>query len=210
MQSFLVVDIETVPSEDLPEELKPEVALGNLKDKDKIALKVQEWEENGQIKKMSVSPFMNQIVSIQMWSSITKDYINTEGFSEVHLLVELDSAISNHDVIVGHGIYGFDLPTVMARAMINDVKLDLRFKPVKRYSNYPFYDTMQVLAGWEKDKWKCLDWWCARLGIKGKSGKASDVYKLWQEGKRKEIDDYCREDVRCSKELYLRIRDYYK
>ena len=208
----LILDIETIPDDTLLPELRPEASYGNLKDPVKIEIKKKEWEAEGQIKKMSVSPFMCKIVSIQAWSSIEQGYIAPESHEEADMLTFIDRAIEEHQLIIGHNLIGFDLQVINARAMItgHDSK-DGIFKigKAKRYSNNPFYDTMQVLAGWDRDKWKGLDWWCRRLGLEGKTGEGCKVYEMYQEGKRKEIDDYCRDDVKATKALYDRIKPYY-
>lgn len=207
----LILDIETIPDATLLPELKPEASLGNLKDPVKIAAKKAEWEEDGQVKKMSVSPFMCEIVSIQAWSS-EQGYIEAESHCEGDMITFIDTAIADHELIIGHNLIGFDLQVINARAMItgHDSK-DGIFKigKAKRYSNNPFYDTMQVLAGWEKDKWKGLDWWCQRLGLGGKTNHGSAVHQMYLDGKRDEIDAYCRDDVKATKALYERINKYY-
>ncbi len=208
----LILDIETIPDDTLPDELRPEASYGNLKDPVKIATKKAEWEENGLIKKMSVSPFMCKIVSIQAWSSIKQGYISPESHEEADMITFIDKAIEEHQLIIGHNLIGFDLQVINARAMItgHDSK-DGIFKigKAKRYSNNPFYDTMQVLAGWEKDKWKGLDWWCQRLGLGGKTNHGSAVYQMYCDDKRDEIDAYCLDDVKATKALYDRIKPYY-
>lgn len=208
----LIFDIETVPDESLLPELRPEVALGNLKDPVKIAAKQKEWEGEGQIKKMSVSPFMCQIVSIQAWSS-EDGYIDAGSNKEADMLAFIDKAMYDHQVIVGHNIIGFDLEVVKARAMITgyDGKSGIyKIGEARRYSNHPFYDTMQVLAGWDNSKWKGLDWWCKRLGVPTKTNHGSNVYQMWKEGKIVEINEYCRDDVKANKGLHDRIKPYYR
>lgn len=209
MISKLIFDIETVPDENMLDDLKPEVSLGNLKDPVKVAAKIKEWEK-GQIKKMSVSPFMNQVISIQAWSTIENKFIEFDGYSteagKINFIMEL---IGLHDLVIGHNIVGFDLTTIKMRAMVHGIILPGKFKALKKYSDFPFYDTMQQLAGWDSSQWKGLDWWCRRLGIEGKSNHGSNVYQMWKEGKQSEIDEYCRDDVRATKELYDRIHEFY-
>lgn len=210
--SELILDIETIPDENLPTDLRPEPSLGNLKDPVKIEAKVKEWEGAGQIKKMSLSPFMCQIVSIQAWSSID-GYVDAGSYDETQMLNFIDKAVSSHDLIIGHNIMGFDFPVIKARSMITNHETQgglVKFDKSRRYSSHPIFDTMQELAGWDKDKWKGLDWWCKRLGISAKSNHGSNVYQMWKEGKRDEINDYCRDDVTATKELYDRIKAYYK
>lgn len=206
----LILDIETIPDQMMSNELKPEVSLGNLKDPIKIEAKQKEWEGEGQVKKMSVSPFMNQIVSVQAWSTMKDGFIDfNDVISESEKISTIMEMIYEHNIIIGHNIIGFDLTTIKMRAMIHDIPLSGKFKKLKKYSGYPFYDTMQQLAGWDSSQWKGLDWWCRRLGIEGKSNHGSNVYQLWKEGKQAEIDEYCKDDVRATKELYDRIKCYY-
>lgn len=209
----LIIDIETVPDENLPVDLRPTAALGNLKDPVKIEAKQKEWEGDGQVKKMSVSPFMCQIVSIQAWSS-EEGYIDVGSYDEADMLKFIDRAMYDHQVIVGHNLIGFDLEVIKARAMITEYDDKQggihKMGQARRYANHPFFDTMQELAGWDRDKWKGLDWWCNRLGISGKTNHGSNVYQMWKDGKRDEINAYCRDDVKATKELYDRIKGYYQ
>lgn len=206
----LVFDIETVPDETMPESLQPEPALGNLKDPVKIEAKIKEWKEGELIKKMSVSPFMNQIVSIQAYSVEDFEFIDfSDCKTEKEMIKHIFKLIDEASCIIGHNIIGFDLPTLQMRAMLHGVSLPLQFRHIKKYSNRPFYDTMQVLAGWDSSKWKGLQWWCERLGIEGKTGHGSSVYEWWKEGKQEEIDSYCKDDVWANAQLYERIKNHY-
>jgi predicted PolB exonuclease-like 3'-5' exonuclease len=209
--NYIVLDIETIPDHDISKDLRPEVKLGNLKDKEKIEAKQAEWEENGQVKAMSVSTLMNKIVSIQMWSSKYDDFVkelqDLDNDEESMIKVFWD-VVQSHDVVVGHNILGFDLPTILNRSMILGIEPTKIFN-MPRYRNYPLYDTMQILAGWDSSKWKGLDWLCQRLGIEGKTHDGSKVYRLCQEGKIDEIHEYCRNDVRMTMELFHKIEPYY-
>lgn len=208
--NYCVIDIETIPADDLIEELRPEAKLGNLKDEKKIEAKKEEWEKSGQIKAMSVSPLMNKIVSIQIWSSEGECFMKTPGsLGEIELIKAAWIAIEAHQLIIGYNHIGFDMPTLINRSMFLGIPIPT-FPSLKKYSTFPFYDVMQILAGWDSSKWVSLDWMAQRFGMKKNKGNASDVYPNYLAGKWKEIDDYCKEDVRQTHEIYKRMIGYYK
>lgn len=198
--NYLVIDLETVP-DDMAEDLKPQAALGNLVDPVKIAAKQKEWGEDGQVKKMSLSPSMNKIVSLQMWG---------EGFyqqpkDETDMLSNFWYTVAHHGQIVGYNLINFDLPTILMRSMLLGVKPS-RELPLRKYSREPIFDVMQELAYWNPENWKGLDWWARRLGIGATIGSGADIYNLWKEGKQEEIDAHCRRDVELTRDIYEKIR----
>lgn len=202
INSFLVVDIETIPADDLMEGLKPQCALGNLVDPVKIAAKQTEWAMDGQVKKMSLSPAMNKIVSLQMWGD--GDFYKSPE-SESILLSNFWYTVSHHSTIVGYNLINFDLPTIFMRSMLLGIKPS-RELPLRRYSKEPIYDVMQELAYWNPEHWKGLDWWSKRLGVGETIGSGADIYNLWKEGKQEEIDAHCRRDVELTRDIYERIK----
>lgn len=198
---YIVVDIETIPADDMADDLKPQCALGNLVDPVKIAAKKEEWEEDGQVKRMSLSPAMNKIVSLQMWSDGFYGCMETEE----DMLKEFWTAVSCYNIVVGYNLINFDLPTILMRSMLLGIKPS-RELPLRKYSREPLFDVMQELAFWNPENWKGLDWWAKRLGVGATIGSGADIYKLWKEGKQEEIDTHCRRDVELTRDIYERIR----
>ena len=204
-KSYIVVDIETIPADDMGDDLKPQCALGNLVDPVKIAAKQKEWEEDGQVKRMSLSPSMNKIVSLHMWASRSNLIIPYSPKSEKEMLKNFWCEILDIDLIVGYNLINFDLPTILMRSMLHGIKPSKEL-PLRKYSREPIFDVMQELAFWNPENWKGLDWWAKRLGIGATIGSGADIYKLWKEGKQEEIDAHCRRDVELTRDIYERIR----
>lgn len=65
---------------------------------------------------------------------------------------------------IGYNILGFDIPFIVLRSMIHDVK-PTRSIGLARYKSCPVYDLMQLLAGWDMKKVVKLDVACELLGI---------------------------------------------
>ena len=205
--NYLVIDCETIPAQDLMNDLKPTCKLGNIKDPVKIAVKEAEWEENGQIKSMSLDPAMCEIVSLQMYSSTMGEIVSGKG-TEINQLARFTEESKRHTIIVGHNIMGFDLPVIKSRLMFNNISGARDFS-IKRYSNFPIYDTMAILAEWQPDKWKSLNWWGQRLGFDVHESLGSEVHQMWKEGKLDEIHEYCKKDVMLTKKIYEKIKTIY-
>ena len=208
--NLLFFDIETIPDDKLDITLNIPAKLGNVKDEKKVLAKQKEWIDGGQIKAHSVSPYHNKIVALEMYF---RDE-NGEGFIENDLSEEfmlktfwdnINPIQSNY--IIGFNILNFDLPTIMFRSALLGVKtrsLDLR-----RYSTKPIVDLMEVLAGWNPQNRKSLNWFLKRFGIETKTGDGSQIYEMYKQGKMDEIREYCRQDVLKTKELFYKICEVY-
>lgn len=211
-QNLLFIDIETVPEDKLDISLGAPVKLGNLKDEKKILVKQKEWIDNGQIKAHSLSPYHNKIVALEMWVVDKKcnDFIaqtSMIGADEKEMLKLFHYYASHADYIIGFNILNFDLPTTMFRSAM----LGVKSHPIslRRYSTKPVVDLMEILAGWDKSKYKSLNWFLKRFGIEEKSGDGSQVYEMYKAGKVDEIREYCRQDVLKTKELFYRVAEVY-
>lgn len=201
INSYIVVDLETVP-DDMPDGLKPPCALGNLVDPVKIAAKQTEWAMDGQVKRMSLSPAMNKLVSLQMWGE-GGFYSSPE--SESDMLSNFWYTVAHHSTIVGYNLINFDLPTILMRSMLLGIKPS-RELPLRKYSKEPVFDVMQELAYWNPENWKGLDWWAKRLKVGETIGSGADIHRLWKEGNQEEIDTHCRRDVELTRDIYNRIK----
>jgi DNA polymerase elongation subunit (family B) len=205
----LVFDIETIPCPDLPDDLKPQCKLGQLKDPKKIEAKQAEYENGGQIKDMSVNPLMNKIVSYQAWSSKEDNFVEVpEICSEEDLLECIWDDFENHEMLVGHNIINFDLRTILNRSMILGINTTRKLS-LKRYQTFPIYDTMEIMAGWNSSQWKSLDWIAKRLGLGGKLNESCKVYEWYKEGAIHKIHEHCRQDVLLNKGVFERMNGYY-
>jgi len=109
---------------------------------------------------------------------------------------------------IGHNVMDFDLRFIYQRSIINRVKpaYDLNFA---RYRNYPVYDTMKEWVKWANSNIG-LEHIALALGIPTpKDGiDGSQVYDFYKAGKIKEICEYCKRDVECTREVYKRMTFY--
>lgn len=124
------------------------------------------------------------------------------------------------DLIIGHNIRDFDLPFIMQRSAILNVKPTwnkfeepgkkpwdmVKFLSFARYKNAPIFDTMHEWDNWSGNK-KSLEHLCLAMGIptpkEGIDG--SQVAEYYKAGKIKEICEYCARDVEATRSVYKRM-----
>lgn len=100
------------------------------------------------------------------------------------------------ETLVGHNIFGFDIPFLLKRAIVLGVSLpgDRTFPRDPKPWDRSIFDTMTAWAG-SKDRIS-LDRLCSTLGIPGKDGfDGSQVAAAWAAGEHAKIAEYCHDDV---------------
>lgn len=103
-------------------------------------------------------------------------------------LPELNGIMKEAGLVVGFSINRFDLPVL-------DKYFDFNTKALRRVD---LLEEIEVNAG----KRIGLDLLAnANLGI-GKTHHGLDAIKFWNEGNLKDLEDYCRNDVKVTKDLY--------
>ncbi|MFA6047256.1 MAG: ribonuclease H-like domain-containing protein [Parcubacteria group bacterium] len=128
-------------------------------------------------------------------------------------IVESISVSPNHNSyqpdygvqFIGHNVMDFDLRFIYQRSIINKVKPAYEL-PFTRYRNYPIYDTMKEWVKWANSNIG-LEHVALALGIPTpKDGiDGSQVYSFYKAGKTKDICEYCKRDVECTREVYKRM-----
>ena len=78
----------------------------------------------------------------------------------------------------------------------------------KKWDNRYHYDLLQILAGWDKSKWKTLAFYLKRFGIGAQVGGGSDVYDWWKAGEYDKIREHCENDCRLTAQLFDRVKDW--
>ena len=217
------IDIETMRNKDaidlMPE---PEVKVGNLKDPDKIAAKIEEAKAE-QIAKAALDPLTARIAAYAAVGGAPKGAEATE-FVQV---IKEDSDMAERDIvqsilsmlgadkmrIVSWNGIGFDLPMIYRRAMILGVDPAQYGAPplsawTKKYSNDRHYDLMQLWGNW-RDYTK-LDT-VARV-VLGASKTEFDVTLIpelinTKDGKDK-LAEYCVQDTRLTWQLFQRMNGF--
>lgn len=106
---------------------------------------------------------------------------------------------------IGHNVMDFDLRFIYQRSIVNRVRPAYEL-PFARYKNYPIYDTMKEWAKWSMNSIG-LEHVALALGIPTpKDGiDGSQVFDFFKAGKTKEICEYCKRDVECTREVYKRM-----
>lgn len=110
----------------------------------------------------------------------------------------------------GHNIKGFDIPVILKRSIINGLGLPktLHIHNLKPWE-FPFLDTAEV---WSFGSWKdgrsSLDLLSTAIGVptpkeEMNGSMVSDAY--WNQGKLKEIVEYCERDVLATANVVLKL-----
>jgi predicted PolB exonuclease-like 3'-5' exonuclease len=223
---FLVVDLETIPAQSLPEECIPKfdentVNVGYLKDPWKIKEKIQEartkFEANID-KIMSVSPDLCQVCCLGYGDATDQQAVSAmDDASEYDLVVEAWSLISSayHEKIpiVTFNGASFDIPVLLRRAMILDISVapGMIAHLLARFDNRHHYDLMQMLGFRNPFSGKLeahgLNYYLKRFGLGAKTDgmDGSMVYPAWKENRHSDIMDYCKQDVGMTAALFERI-----
>ena len=221
--SVLVFDIETVPDVEAGRVLNN---LDGLSDDDVAkAMRTLRLQKTGttdflshpQHRIVAISAVLQTNEALKVWS------LGDENSSEADLLTRFFDGIERfRPTLVSWNGSGFDLPVIHYRALkhrivsrtywdTGETDRDFKFNNYLNRFHPRHIDLMDVLAGYQNRAFAPLDDISVILGFPGKmvvSG--SQVWSLFQEGKIKEIRDYCETDVLNTFLVYLRfehIRD---
>jgi 3'-5' exonuclease len=115
-----------------------------------------------------------------------------------------NSSCDMRPVFVGHNIAGFDLRFLFQRAVVLGIKPPSIIPFHARPWDPHIFDTMISWAG--VGNRISLDNLCKALHIEGKGGMdGSQVWGAIQQGRIKEVDEYCRHDVSITRAAYYRL-----
>ncbi|MBI2820310.1 MAG: ribonuclease H-like domain-containing protein [Acidobacteria bacterium] len=129
------------------------------------------------------------------------------GPDEAEVLRQFWKLIRPDDYLVGHNLLGFDLPYIQARSVVCKVKPSRSFD-LRRYSTSLVYDTMQVWANWERQRFPKLETLAGVLGFEGKGGSGDQVAKWFEANDWERIKAYCIQDVRLTRDVYRRFKEF--
>lgn len=136
---------------------------------------------------------------------VTGKFCEDEAKVLRHIWNHFDEFRPATDIIIGHNIMNFDLPFLLKRSIINQVKPSLQLC-FARYRAQPIYDTMHIWQRWNGAI--SLDALAQTLNLtSSKNGgiNGSQVYDFYRAGKHREIADYCARDVVLVREIYRRM-----
>jgi len=230
----LVFDIETsaLPLEQFDEAQQEYLfrEAGKLADETARAAKREELH-----RQFSLYPFTAQVVCIAMLNAesargqvlfIAEDYEPDEGeagpvefvpcMDEVELLTAFWDVAKHYDEIVTFNGRGFDVPFLYLRSAALNVPISRKHWLGYRYATEPHCDLAEQLtfygvSGRDGAARKFnLDFYCKAFGIdspKSHGITGMDVTTLMQEGRFRDIAEYCLRDVRATVALYHIWRD---
>lgn len=109
------------------------------------------------------------------------------------------------DLFIGHNVFDFDLKYILKRSVINNVK-PTRNLSFARYRNNPIYDTMREWDCWGQSM-TSLDKLARILGLETSKGEmdGSKVTEAFHKGDGEKICEYCKQDVRLTRQIYNKI-----
>ena len=154
-------DIETIPNQAMVEfMIEPEVALGNLKDPEKIKEKIAEAKAKA-IDRMALSPLYGRVYSASFYGKTIQEYRVIPEISdaaEIELLNYIFENISlggndaeSPKIITWNGL-NFDFPFIYKRAALLRVALPVGCPGLKywtqKYRSDVHCDLMQELCSW--------------------------------------------------------------
>lgn len=111
------------------------------------------------------------------------------------------------DRLVGHNIFDFDLRFILKRSRRYGIKpsVDLSFA---RYRSQPIYDLMCEWECWAFGAKVSLDRLAQIFSLptsKTEEANGSKVFELFEQGRHREIHDYCLRDVKLTRAIYRRM-----
>lgn len=216
---FCVIDLESIPSTTLPDGVKPEfdldsVKLGNTKDPEKVAEKVESAKQGfseALDKKMSLDPDLCEVVCFSGTALANGElfaFQNPKLIQSAWAYIKL--VYLSHTPLVSFNGIGFDLPVLLHQAM----RLSIPVSPqmyadlTKKWENRHHYDLLQWFSGWDRSKYKPLSFYLKLYGIGEQSGDGSQVFDWWKNGEYDKIRTHCEQDVSLTAQLFDRVKDW--
>ncbi len=195
----LFFDIETIPADDDLKDTVIEVYKRRKGGIDKTDAELYEGT--------SFEGTFGRICCIGIIKENYKGVIQKEVFkgTEKKILQDFWKCAEDVDRFVGHNIWGFDLPFIYKRSIINQVKpRNLNFA---RYRNMPIYDTMCEWELWNFGAKQSLDSLAKVMDLPTSKDEmdGSMVWQYYQDGRIDDIAKYCMKDVELSRKIYYKM-----
>ena len=188
-----ILDIETIaqPEADIRAKLPPfdadKVPLGVLKDPDKILAKIMEAQANhgnAEVERAALSAETGIVAISGMMDDSIHQFADGEEDIIAKTFEKMLQVFSDGGIISGWNVKGFDLPFLVKRAWLLNVKVPARiFNPYK--PRYPWSDSIVDLmdvwkAGQFTEKHTSLNTALRHLGLPQKTGCGADFGSLWE------------------------------
>jgi hypothetical protein len=231
----LIFDIETVGEDfDALDKTTKEVLTHWIK---KEAENKKEYEEELEVLKnrLGFSPLTGEVIAIGVLdyekdkavvyfqapgedlSEFEEDGVKFKPMTETEMLTNFWLDVQRYQEFISFNGRVFDVPFLMIRSAVHKIKptkdlmsnrylrsQDFDSKHIDLFDQLTFYGALRRKGG--------LHLWCRAFGIKSPKAEGitgDDVSRLFREKKFKEIVRYNLGDLRATKELYERWRDYF-
>lgn len=227
---FYSIDIETIPNPNIPPDCIPQfdpetVKYGNVKDPAKRQAKEDEekakFEEN-LVKTMSLDPALCVVCTyagvlyegkpLETHAYQLEEKDKGDDLEIVtNALHHLKMAYNERIPIVSFNGIAFDLMVLRFRAIAQDVPVDPKMfnRLTRKYTNDYHFDLMQILAGWDRQRWHGQDFYMRLFGVGNKGGMdGSQVYPAYQAGEYDKIKQYCIDDATGLAKIFARIHPW--
>lgn len=191
--------LSTIPAFD-----PADVKVGNTKDPDKIAAKIEKAEQDyysKAIDRAALSPVTGRVLAIGIKSNCVTSLLDFDDEAEL-----LDSFWhlfnSASDQFAGFNIFNFDLPFLVKRSWLH--KVPVHGIRQGRYWHGRFMDLREL---WQLGDRQChgsLDAICKFFGVPGKSGNGADFHKLFTSD-RKAAMEYLKDDLIATEAIFDRM-----
>ena len=194
----LFLDIETIPSADEHKENHLEIL--RLKNVGKNDDEIHE--------STSFEGTFGRICCIGIIKENASGILQKDVFKgeEKAILTQFWQTARDVNRFIGHNIWGFDLPFIYKRSIINGVKprLDISFA---RYRNIPIYDTMCEWELWNFSRAQKLDTLAKALNLPTSKDEmdGSMVWQYYKDGRIDDIGRYCMKDVELTRKVYYKM-----
>ena len=213
----LIIDIETIPNQNLSDDKKPQfdpntVKLGNVKDPDKRKEKIDQARkqfEEGLTKKMSIESDYAQILCMGIiWIDDRGEVVKTDTIYDGEsdkTIVEWFANIYDGNKIIGWNCREFDCHLLWKRGLYHGVNVfgPAYFQIMKKYSSEVCLDLMSIWSNYGYAKLKDC---CKFLDIPCKEGlDGSQIYTAYKEGRKEDIIKYCLSDCEAVRQIYKKI-----
>ncbi len=164
---------------------------------------------------MATNPLLGEIVCISLMKT------NDLGQYDTLSIVGEESDIVDrfwkqlqayNGLYVSYNGLNFDVPYIIKRSMKHKIMpTNNNFLNTRRFLKWPHFDVMQILADFNPMQYATLKLACETFGIESpKEGeiKAENVAQAFQDGRIKEIAEYCLKDVAATYKLYTIVKQY--
>lgn len=218
--NHIIIDIETIPAQSqavreyIAATIKPPKTMS-------VAATIEKWHKESKqgaiddaVSMTGLDGAFGQVVCIgyDLHDSGAPEAVY--GLDEADVLTRFNTVLDaiprnmhNATTVVGHNVSGFDLRFLWQRYVVNGIRPHAIINVAAQAKSWDakIYDTMTQFAGYGNRI--SLDKLCLALGVPSPKGDmdGSMVGKAVADGRLLEVVEYCKRDIRATREVYRRM-----